>query len=337
MTELRARLAEAEETLRAIRAGEVDAMVGTGEQGERVYTLQSADLAYRTLVESMNEGAVTLLPDGVILYANQCFARMVARPLEQVIGSSFHHFLSETDQAVLAPSLQRVGHAGAKVELILQTGDGGGVPAGISICPLGPDHSNGSALCLVVTDMTEPRRNEKVLRDLTHRLIQTQEAERGRVANDLRVNITQLLYVILGRCQALADKLPPDNGSASGDTAKINEMLRKTAEEVAKILREDHIHLYGFIDAAEREIHRFDDTAADDPARARGCTRRVVSARRDGRILVFDPRLVPRDDNAAMGFDGFHAGRHSSDEGGWCRSENQWEVRRCFLCESNPD
>jgi len=236
-TELRARLAEAEETLRAIRAGEVDAMVGTGEQGEQVYTLQSADLAYRTLVESMNEGAVTLLPDGVILYANQCFARMVARPLEQVIGSSFHRFLSETDQAFLAPSLRQIGHAGAKVELVLQTGDGGGVPAGISICPLGSDQSNGSALCLVVTDMTETRRNEKMLRDLTHRLIQAQEAERGRVANDLRVNITQLLYVILGRCQALADKLPPGDSSASGDTAKINEMLRKTAEEVEHIWR----------------------------------------------------------------------------------------------------
>jgi two-component system NarL family sensor kinase len=237
LAELRARLAESEETLRAIRSGEVDAVVVTGNQGEKIYTLQSTDEAYRTLVESMNEGAVTLLPDGVILYANQCFARMVALPLEQVIGSSLHRFLSEADQAALAPHLERVGKHGAKAEVVLQTGDGPGVPARISICPLGPDHSNGAALCLVVTDMTEARRNEEVLRDLTHRLMQTQEVERGRVANDLRVNITQLLYVILGRCETLVEKSPAADGSAHGGTTKINEMLHKTAEEVERIWR----------------------------------------------------------------------------------------------------
>jgi hypothetical protein len=41
---------------------------------------------------------------------------------------------------------------------------------------------------------------------LTNRLVQVQESERGLLANDLRVNITQLLYVILGRCEALAEK-----------------------------------------------------------------------------------------------------------------------------------
>src|ERR1035437_4220690 len=91
---LRARLAEAEETLRAIRSGEVDAVVVAGKEGPQVFTLQGAEHAYRVLIESMNEGALTLTAKGVILYANQCFARMVASPLEQVIGSSVHRFLS---------------------------------------------------------------------------------------------------------------------------------------------------------------------------------------------------------------------------------------------------
>ncbi len=85
--------------------------------------------------------------------------------------------------------------------------------------------------------MTEARQNEAMLRELTHQLVQAQETERGRVANDLRVNITQLLYVILGRCEALAEKLPEGDTSAFGDTTKINEMLRKTAEEVEHIWR----------------------------------------------------------------------------------------------------
>lgn len=104
---LRARLAEAEETLRAIRRGEVDAVVVESRQGLQVFTLEGAEHAYRVLIESMNEGALTLTADAVILYANQCFARMVKRPLEQVLGCSFYTFLGAADQAALRALLMK--------------------------------------------------------------------------------------------------------------------------------------------------------------------------------------------------------------------------------------
>jgi hypothetical protein len=61
---LRARLQEAQETLDAIRTGSVDAVVVSGAQGNQIFTLQGADTAYRVLVESMQEGAVTVAADG---------------------------------------------------------------------------------------------------------------------------------------------------------------------------------------------------------------------------------------------------------------------------------
>ena len=88
LAELRARLADAEETLRAIRSGEVDSVMVAGKEGSQVFTLDGAEHAYRVLIESMNEGALTLTADQTILYANQCFARMVKCPLEQVIGQA---------------------------------------------------------------------------------------------------------------------------------------------------------------------------------------------------------------------------------------------------------
>ncbi len=96
--ELRARLAEAEETLRAIREGEVDALLITDGAGERVYTLRSADAPYRALVERMHEGAATLTVRGGIIYANQSFARLVDTPLEQVIGSSIDQYFDEAER-----------------------------------------------------------------------------------------------------------------------------------------------------------------------------------------------------------------------------------------------
>ncbi len=58
--DLRARLDEAEDTLRAIRSGEVDALVVSGVGGDQIFTLKGAELPYRVLIEDMNEGALTL-------------------------------------------------------------------------------------------------------------------------------------------------------------------------------------------------------------------------------------------------------------------------------------
>ncbi len=260
LAQLRARLADAEETLRAIRSGEVDAVVVAGKEGPQVFTLEGAEHAYRVLIESMNEGALTLTAEGVILYANQCFARMVASPLEQVIGSSVHRFLSTADQAALQPLLKRSGKSSAKIQALLHAGDGSQMPAHISICPLPKIGSPSATIGLVVTDMTEARRNEEMLRTLTHLVVQTQETERGRVANELRVNITQLLYVILGRCQALAEKLQAGDSSACVDTTKINEMVSRTAEEVERIWRSlwsHELEKLGLVPALEKANAEF--------------------------------------------------------------------------------
>jgi len=54
---------EAEETLRAIRSGEVDGLIVSTAEGDRVFTLMGAEHPYRVMVETMNEGAVTLAFD----------------------------------------------------------------------------------------------------------------------------------------------------------------------------------------------------------------------------------------------------------------------------------
>jgi two-component system, NarL family, sensor kinase len=238
LAELRARLAEAEETFRAIRSGEVDAVVVPGETGPRVFTLQGAEQSYRSLIESMNEGALTLTTDKVILYANQCFARMVKSPLEQVTGSSFRRFLSAEDRATFQRLLKRADGSGAKIQVLLNAGDGSQLPAQVSIRPLA-EHGHGRAtIGMVVTDLTEARRNEEALRALSQRVVQAQEAERGRVALELHDHITQLLCAILLRFQRLVDKLSPHDGPSKSEAVKLREMLGKTVEEVERISRD---------------------------------------------------------------------------------------------------
>ena len=235
LAELRARLADAEEAVRAIRTGEVDAVVVTGKKGSRVFTLEGAEHAYRVLIESMNEGALTLTTDKTILYANPCFARMVKCPLEQLMGSSFRRFLSADGRATLRPLLKRARQSGSKIQLSLIAADGSPVPAQISIRPLAKNGSKRSTVAMVVTDMTAARHSEEMLRALSHRLVQAQEAERGRVALELHDHITQLLCAILVRSQALADKLPARDMPSKKEAMKLREMLGQTAEEVERI------------------------------------------------------------------------------------------------------
>ena len=131
-----AHLAEAQDALRAIRHGEVDAVVVPGEKGPRVFTLEGAERAYRVLIESMNEGALTLTRGKTILYANGAFARMVKRPLEQVIGTSLRTFFADEDHQSLKVLLRRAGKAGSQTQMVLLAGKGSRIPVLLSIPPL---------------------------------------------------------------------------------------------------------------------------------------------------------------------------------------------------------
>ena len=234
LAKLRRRLADAEETLRALRTGEVDTVVG---RGRRVFTLEGAEQPYRVLIESMNEGALTLAADKTILYANQCFARMVQCPLEQVIGSSLRRFLSPEDRAGLRELMRRAARAGGKIEVLLRPDGGVPLPGHLSLRPLDGAGARGATFGLVVTDMTEARRSEDLLRALAHRIVQVQEAERSSVALELHDNITQLLCGVLFRSQVLVEKLSGGDGRARREAVKLRTLVGQTAAEVERISR----------------------------------------------------------------------------------------------------
>jgi two-component system NarL family sensor kinase len=260
LAEVRTRLNEADETLRAIRSGEVDAVMVEGRKGPKLITLDEGENAYRILIESMNEGALTLTTDKMILYANQRFADMVKLPLGQVIGSSFGRFLTTDDQATLRMLISQGGKSGKKFPALLNAAEGSVTAVQISIRPLAINRTNQATIGMVVTDMTEARRAEGVLRALTHRVVQVQEAERGRVAFELHDNITQLLCAVIFRSQALADQLSASNGTMKQEAIKLREMLGKTAEEVERITHDlgpsllDHLGLAAVLGDARTEF-----------------------------------------------------------------------------------
>jgi diguanylate cyclase (GGDEF)-like protein/PAS domain S-box-containing protein len=150
---LRARLSEAEETLHAIRAGEVDALVLTGAKGDSILTLKGSLEPYRVMVEAMNEGAVTLAVDGTILYCNGHFADWVRVPLAQIVGTSLKDVLAEQDQEKLDVMLVQGAKGESRGALTLQAADGSQTPALFSMSPL--PHSEGRVISVIIADLSE--------------------------------------------------------------------------------------------------------------------------------------------------------------------------------------
>jgi PAS domain S-box-containing protein len=159
--DLRARLEKAEETLREIFSGEADALMVPSVGGAQLFTLKGADQVYRTLIEEMNEGALTLTAEGVILYANHRLAEMLKTPLEKVIGGSIHTWIASDRQSILQSLLSKSGETQRREELVLTASDGTRVPVYISVNRMVRDEAH-DFFCLVATDLTEQKRNEAI-------------------------------------------------------------------------------------------------------------------------------------------------------------------------------
>ncbi len=159
--DLRARLQEAEETLEAIRSGQVDAIVVEQGEQERIFTLQGAETAYRTILEKMNEGAVMLAADGTIVYCNARFAEVLGKPLDQVLGGAIEPFVLAEDLPILQALLQQAARGDSRGEVRFRDSRGAAIALYLSLNRLPLDQA--ASVCMVATDLTQQKRHEQVL------------------------------------------------------------------------------------------------------------------------------------------------------------------------------
>jgi formate hydrogenlyase transcriptional activator len=204
LQELKSRATEAEETLRAIRSGEVDGLIVSTAEGNRVFTLSGADHPYRIMIETMNEGAVTMTADGTILFCNQRFADIVQVSLEKIIGYSIYQYFLSTDLPLFKDLLEQGLKGNSKRELALKNRDENLVPALLSINSLGRTDTPG-AVCMVVTDLTEQKRNEE---------LRIKEEALQKAHDELETQVearTLELRTALSEIQAMKEQLEVEN------------------------------------------------------------------------------------------------------------------------------
>jgi PAS domain S-box-containing protein len=158
--DLRHRLADAEEALRALSAGEVDAVLVDG-QPEQVLTLDAAEKPYWLLVAQLPHPAATLTVEGTIISCNHRFAALLGQPPQSLPGRPLRDFVAREAQGALETLLRAGPAADAQAEVALRQTDG---TSRVAILGARRLREGIHGECLIVTDLTEQRHYQELKR-----------------------------------------------------------------------------------------------------------------------------------------------------------------------------
>jgi PAS domain S-box-containing protein len=189
ITDLRRQLEEAEDTLRAIRSGEVDALVVDSPEGEAIYTLSTADYPYRLMIDEMNQGAVSVAPDSIILYSNKNFAGILGLNGTSVSGIQFGDYVVPAMREQFVTDLQEARTQSVRRDYLLIHKTGREVPVLISFAKLQPQTNS---ISIVVTDLTAQKELEEELRKAKSGL-EEQVAERTKELRESEGRLFRIL------------------------------------------------------------------------------------------------------------------------------------------------
>jgi PAS domain S-box-containing protein len=265
---LTSRMMESEETLRAIRGGEVDGLVVSTAGGDQVFTLMGAEHPYRVMVETMNEGAVTLASDGTIIFCNQRFAEIVKRSLETVIGSSIYHYISSKDHQSFEGLIEQGLQRKCKAEMALQSEGENSTPVLLSIST--HQHTNiPSMLCMIVTDLTDQKHNEEILKDsrerlrnLTKHLQKTREQERAFLSRELHDELGQILTGMKMDIRWIEKRLPEDSTLILERLNSIIMLIDDAilfVQKISMLLRPPDLDDFGLSEAIKLVLTNFEE------------------------------------------------------------------------------
>jgi len=290
--ELRLRLQEAEQAIEAIRSGGVDALIVPNEGEEQIYTLEGAETPYRSFVEHMLEGAVSMSLDGTLLYCNRRFAEIVGLPLEKILGRKFEEFATHPD--LVTALLSEAQWGSSRGELTLHKLGNCGVPVFAALQRLAGETAE---LCMVVTDLTDIVAARLLVGELELRVdertaalvAKNQELEgfTYSVSHDMRTP----LRGIVGNANIVLE----EEGERISDTGK--EQLRRLANAAIKMAQlVDDLLQYARLGVRELKTEPINlmslaQQVAKEVASNRGDCELTVSIPEDCTVTC-DPRIL---------------------------------------------
>jgi len=228
---LQYRLEEAEETLQAIRHAEVDALVVAGPQGEQVFSITGAEHVYRVIVETMNEAALTVDPDGTILFCNQRFCDLMKTSIQGVMGRKVTTFVARPQRLPLQTFLAEAQAGPVQRRLTLRAADGTAAPVQLAAGPLQAEDS--TTICLVASDLSELEASAKSIRVLRQHEQAIQEAnERLQAQSEKLRSQNEELQTQSEELRAQTGELAAANAALSQGEERYRLAVRATQDAI---------------------------------------------------------------------------------------------------------
>jgi PAS domain S-box-containing protein len=219
--ELHSRLLEATEMLSAMRSGEVDAIVISGDKGEQVYSLSSSETPYRTFVEEMHGGAVTLNKEGLILYCNSRFAELVKQPVNFVIGSYFKDYIIPVDKLNLENLMEKLTSRKNRA-LIISLTNSTWLKLSVRLLPA---YLHGDNYIIIATDITELKKKEIELLEL-HKQLKQQLVQLQDLRYDI-INAKIETDAVNKKLKNIIKKLVKENTRLKEKETELNLKLKR--------------------------------------------------------------------------------------------------------------
>lgn len=262
---IRDRLNEAEATLAAIRAGQVDALVVSGPEGSQTRTIEGASHPYFVLLNAMSDGAAILDRDGTILFGNLRLGTIAGRgKVEKLRGSLFRTLVAPRDRSGFEIFL-RDGFAQTDThEFTLLTGARTATPVAIKLSALplgtyrditGSESRETAVIMAIIVDLTSTKAAEATRARLLQRLIAAEDDERRRIARELHDETGQSLAALLVGLRRIADSAASRH--ASQVAHRLRDLAAQTMEDVGRLARGLHPSIlddHGLSAAAQRYV-----------------------------------------------------------------------------------
>jgi len=198
--------------------------------------IRESEKQFRTIVETTNEGVWLLDSELHTSYVNRQMAEMLGYEPGQVVGRSVFdfYFAEDVEHKKQVLSRRQQGLSDQCEERLLRK-DGNELWVRMAATPVFKDNGEFGGALAMMADITERKRAEKALADMSRKLIQAQEQERARIGRELHDDINQRLAMLaleIGRLQDNHPELRSSLQALRQQTTEISNDVQALSHEL---------------------------------------------------------------------------------------------------------
>jgi PAS domain S-box-containing protein len=193
----------------------------------------------RSLIEASLDPLVTIAPDGKITDVNNATEKVTGLSRQQLIGTDFSDYFTDSGKA--RAGYEQVFREGLvqDYELEIRHRDGRVTPVLYNASVYRDETGNVIGVFAAARDITERKRTEEAMRQLSGRLLRLQDEERRRIARELHETAAQSLAglaVNLNIVKTSAADLSPRASACLSESLELAERCSREIRTISYLL-----------------------------------------------------------------------------------------------------